>query len=666
MLALVTLVVYWPITRHGFTNFDDDGYITGNSHVKSGLTWSGVVWAFKNTEITNWHPLTWISHMVDWKRYGNNPIGHHVTNVHLHAANAILLFLLLLYTTGFLGRSAMVAFLFALHPAHVESVAWIAERKDVLCAFFWFATLLAYAWYVRKPSWKRYIWVVCGFACALMSKPMAVTLPFTLLLLDIWPLRRITFAPETRARWLSSIWKLCVEKWLLFLMAVLSSVITFIAQRAGGSVIELQALSLWERIGNAAISYWSYVRIMLWPDRLRVYYYYDFNNISVIAAMLSVIALIVVTAVCWRIRKARPYCLVGWLWFLVTLAPVIGIVQVGEQAMAERYIYVPLIGLFIAVVWLVGDAVASSPKIRVVAQLLAIVILAVCAVKTDAQVKVWENTVTLFSHVLEVDPRGEFPNTTLGAAYLREGKLAEAEDYFERSLAYNPNWTVALTYSATCLMKTHDPRNLPLAKQRLDQALRVTPNDPDTLTDMALWSNLTGSPKDGEIYSRMVLAAHPDVITARLYLADALQSQNKLDGAVQEYRKVIAMDPDNYNVHNSLGNVYDGQGLPQEAIREFRLSLAIKPDQAIPHSKIGRIFLETHQFPEAVEEITQALRFDPTDAHAHNDLGVALFQLGEYEKAAGQFGDAVRIDPAYADARRNLDLAQARTKKRKG
>jgi len=273
--------------------------------------------------------------------------------------------------------------------------------------------------------------------------------------------------------------------------------------------------------------------------------------------------------------------------------------------------------------------------------------------------------VTLFSHVLELDPRGAFPNTTLGAAYLREGKLAEAEDYFERSLSYNSNWTVALTYSATCLMKTHDPRNLPLARQRLDQALRAAPNDPDALTDMALWSNLTGSPKDGEMYGRMVIAAHPDSITARLYLGDALQTQNKLDEAAQEYRKVIAMDPDNYNVHNSLGNVYDGQGWPQEAIKEFRLSLAIQPDQAIAHSKIGRILTETHQLPEAVEELTQALRFDPADAHAHNDLGVALFQLGDYEKSAGQFSDAVRIDPAYADARRNLDLAQARIKNEK-
>ena len=212
--------------------------------MQQGVTMQSIAWAFTTFHLANWHPLTWISHMVDWSLYGNNPFGHHMTNVCLHAANAVLLFLLLLYMTGFLGRAAMVAFLFALHPAHVESVAWIAERKDVLCAFFWFGAWLAYAWYVRRPSWRRFAWVVCGFACGLMSKPMVVTLPFTLLLLDYWPLRRITFARETRPQWLSSLWKLCVEKWPLFIMAAISSVITIFAQKAGGASGSSSSLTL--------------------------------------------------------------------------------------------------------------------------------------------------------------------------------------------------------------------------------------------------------------------------------------------------------------------------------------------------------------------------------------------------------------------------------------
>jgi tetratricopeptide (TPR) repeat protein len=667
LLAAVTVLAFQGVRNNGFLTFDDNYYLLENRHVQQGVTLQSIAWALTTFHQGNWNPLTWISHMVDWSLYGKNPAGHHITNLCLHAANAVLLFLLLLYVTGYLGRSAMVAFLFALHPAHVESVAWIAERKDVLYALFWFAALLAYAWYARKPSWRRFVWVVCGFACALMSKPMAVTLPFTMLLLDYWPLRRITFTRETRPLWFSTFFKLCLEKWPLFIMAAISSAIASSAQSAGGAVVPLQTLHLWQRICNVPISYCRYVRILLWPDPLTVYYYYDFHHIMVFATVLSVIALLVVTAVCWHIREERPYCLIGWLWFLGTLAPVIGIVQVGEQALTEHFTYVPFIGLFIALVWLAGDAVAGFPKIKVVTQLLAVAVLAACAVKTGAQVKVWKDTVTLFSHALEVDPRGELPNLSLGMAYVRQGKIAEAREYLERALAYNPSQPIALAYSAFCMMKTvmqtHDPRNLPLAGQRLELALRVAPEDPDVLTNMAQWSALMGRPGDEETYCRKAIATHSDFMAAWLYLGDALQAQNKLDEAVQVYRQVLAIDPDNYNAHYDLGNIFDMQGFTVEALEEFRLSLASNPDQAMVHSQIGRILAETQQFPQAIEELTQAVRLDPANANAHNNLGVVLFQLGDYAKAAGQFSDAVRIDPDNVDARRNLDGTQALMKK---
>ena len=662
-LAVVTVLAFQGVRSNDFLTYDDNYYISQNQQIQQGLTMPSIEWAFTTFYQGNWHPLTWITHIVDWSFYGKDPAGHHMANVCLQAANAILLFLLLLYITGYSGRSAMVALLFALHPAHVESVAWISERKDVLCAFFWFATLLAYVWYLHKPSWRRFVWIVCGFACALMSKPMAVTLPFTLLLLDYWPLRRIIFTPETRAHWFSSLWKLCVEKWLLFILAAISCVITFIAQRAGGAVAPLQLFPLWERICNAAISYCRYVWIMIWPDPLTAYYYHETSNISVPAAVISVIALVLVTAVCWHFRRERPYCLIGWLWFLGTLAPVIGIVQVGAQAMAERYTYIPFIGLFIAVVWLVGDAVTNSPKIRIATLLLAVSVIIACAVKTEAQVKVWKDTVTLFSHALEVDPRGELPNLTLGMAYVRQGRIDEAQGYLERALVYSPSGHLALSYSAFCLMRTamqtHDPHNLPLAGQRLEEALRVAPDDPDALTNMALWSSLMGRPKDMEMYSRKAIAANPDFIAARLSLGDALLAQNELDEAAQEYRQALAVDPNNYDAHVNLGIIFDRQGLPQEAIKEFRLSLAIKPDQAVAHSQIGRILVEMHRLPEAAEEFTQALRIDPADANTHNNLGVVLFQMRDYEKAVEQFSDAVQTDPANADAKRNLDGAQA-------
>ena len=412
VLVLVTVMAYSGVRNNDFVNFDDHGYVLENSHVQQGLTSQSLAWAFTTYDQSNWHPLTWVSHMVDWSLYGSNPLGHHLTNVCLHAANAVLLFLLLFYMTGFLGRSAMVAFLFALHPAHVESVAWLSERKDVLCAFFYFAALLAYAWYVRKPSVQRFACIVCLFACALLSKPMAMSLPFALLLLDYWPLHRITLSAETREQWLPSLWKLCFEKWPLFILAAISCYITIAAQRTGAAMAPLKDISLWNRFGNAAISYCHYVRIMVWPDPLRAFYYHEIKTINNLAAVLSLIALVLVTVVCWRSRNRKPYCLAGWLFFLGTLVPVIGLVQVGEQAMAERYTYLPFVGLFIALVWLAGDAVVKFPQIKVATLLLAGAIIAACAVKTDAQVKVWKNTESLFSHVVEVDPRGELPNFT--------------------------------------------------------------------------------------------------------------------------------------------------------------------------------------------------------------------------------------------------------------
>jgi tetratricopeptide (TPR) repeat protein len=570
--------------------------------------------------------------------------------------------------TGFIWRSAIVAFLFALHPAHVESVAWISERKDVLSTFFWFAALLAYAWYVRNPSWKRYALIICAFACGLMSKPMVVTLPFTLLLLDYWPLRRISFSWESREQWLSSQWKLFIEKWPLFLMTVLSSIITFFAQRAGGTVATLERLPLLGRISNAAISCCRYLLLMFWPSPLKAYYYYASHNINVLATVLSVIALLLITAICWRYRKERPYCLIGWLWFLGTLAPVIGIIQVGEQSMAERYTYVPFVGLFCAVVWLVGDAVANSPKLRTAALLLAVAVLAACAVKTDAQVKMWKDTTALFTNVLAVDPRGELPNLSLGIAYMNHGKLADAQEYYDRALNYKPSTFLALSYSAFCQMIScipNEPRNLPLAKQRLDQALLLNPASPDVLTNLALWSSFMGKPQDEEIYCREALAANPYFTAARLYLSDALQAQGQLDEALQANRLVLATEPDNTDALNNIGGLLDKKGLSSDAVKAFQQSLAIKPDQATPHSKIGRIFMSTHRFSAAAEEFAQALRYDQANPNAHDDLGVAYYQMGDYEKAAEQFGEAVRMNPADAGARRNFDIAQSLMKNKK-
>ena len=507
------------------------------------------------------------------------------------------------------------------------------------------------------------MWIICAFALALMSKPMAVTLPFTMLLLDYWPLRRLTFANETRTQWMTTLGKLCLEKWPLFIMAAISCVITFIAQRSSGAVYSIEILPLWARLCNAAVSYFRYIRIMFWPDPLIAYYFPEKTSIAISAVVLSVLTLCIVTAACWRFRKNRPYCLFGWLWFLGTLVPVIGIVQVGDQALAERYSYVPFIGLFIAIIWLVGDAVANSPNFKIATQLLAVTVIVACAIKTDAQVKVWKDTVTLFSHVLEVDDRGELPNLGLGMAYIRQQKTTEAQPYLERALIYDPTNALALSYSAVGLMQpvmqSNDRTNLPLAGERLEKALHANPNDPDVLTGLALWSSLMNRPKDEEAYSRRAIAAKPDFIPARLYLGDSLQAQNRLDDAVQVYRQALVIAPQNYQAHNELGSILDEQGFTAEAMKEFQLSLDINPDQAMPHFEFAKTFAKSHRLSEAASEFSKALQYDPENPNVRTDLGVVLFQMGKYEEAEQQFSYALQIDPANPNAREGLAAAQA-------
>ncbi len=347
----------------------------------------------------------------------------------------------------------------------------------------------------------------------------------------------------------------------------------------------------------------------------------------------------------------------------------IGIVQVGEQAMAERYTYVPFIGLFIAIVWLVGDAVANSPKFIIATKLLSVAVIIACGIKTDAQVKVWKDTVTLYRHVLEVDDRGELPNLGLGMVYIKQLRTAEAQEYLQRALIYDPTNSQALSYTALYLMQpamqSNDRTNLPLAGERLELALRFHPDDPYVLTNMALWSSLMNRPKDEETYSRRAIAAHPDFMPAWLYLGGALQAQNRLDEAAQVYRQAIAINPKIYEAHNQLGDILDKQGLTEEALSQFRLSLEIEPDQPMPYFEIGKIFAVSHRLPEAAGEFSEALQFDPANASVLNNLGVVLFQMGKYEEAARQFSYAVRIDPSNPNAREGLAAAQARIKNEK-
>ena len=350
LLVVATLALYNPVNRHPFVNYDDDRYVTENLHVHNGLTGDTISWALTAMEQGNWHPLTWLSHALDWQLFHQNPTGHHFTSLLIHAANAVLLFLFLTYATGRVGPSWFVAAIFALHPINVESVAWVAERKNVLSTFFFLAALIAYCWYARKPDWRRYTAFAGLFVLGLMSKPMVITLPFVLLLLDYWPLGRIQGSPSPSDVPQTSLSRLLVEKLPLLALSVASAVITMKAQQAGGAVRSTAQFSLAVRLENAVVAYATYLWKMIWPAHLVPLYPHPGDSLALWQIVISALVLLAVTGVVLRFRSKR-YLLTGWLWFLGTLVPVIGLVQVGDQAMADRYAYIPLIGIFVMIVW---------------------------------------------------------------------------------------------------------------------------------------------------------------------------------------------------------------------------------------------------------------------------------------------------------------------------
>ena len=368
LMALGTLVLYNPALQNDFLTYDDPVYVFLNPIVTSGLSWANIQWAFTTTMFANWHPLAWISHMAAWQAFGNNPMGHHLANVFLHALNVMLLFTLLRKTTGHTGRSALVATLFAVHPLNVESVAWISERKGLLCMFFMMLTFLTYAWYARRPALSRYLWVVFFFAMALMAKPLAITLPFLLLLFDLWPLERLSLpgvSPPEPGRMLPpvTLGRLLGEKLVLALMSAASMAVTMYAQRAGGTTEARSEVPLRFRLGNAIYSYARYLYKGVWPARLAIFYPHPESSLAWWKVATAATGLLLTTAAIWQGRKKR-YLVAGWLWYAVALAPMAGFVQVGRQAMADRYAYLPMIGIFIMVVWLAAELTEHSMALR--------------------------------------------------------------------------------------------------------------------------------------------------------------------------------------------------------------------------------------------------------------------------------------------------------------
>jgi tetratricopeptide (TPR) repeat protein len=518
-LTLSTISVFWQVRNHDFLNYDDELYITENRHVQAGLTWEGTTWAFTTFHASNWHPLTWLSHMLDFQIYGLSPAGHHLTNLLFHIANTLLLFFVLNRMTGALWRSAFVAALFALHPLHVESVAWVAERKDVLSTFFWMLTMWAYIRYAERPGIKTYLLVFLFFAFGLMSKPMLVTLPFVLLLMDYWPLGRLRLHSLSTSKQSNlrvqetPLFRLVWEKAPLFALTAVSSVVTFYAQQAGGSVAALDKLPLNARIANGLVAYISYMGKMIWPSQLAVFYpHEDMVAVWQAAGAGLLLACISILAIC--VARRFQYLAVGWLWYLGTLVPVIGIIQVGEQAMADRYTYVPFIGLFIIIAWGVADLAARWRYRRSILSIFTGVLCLVLMIGTWLQVRHWQNSVTLFEHALDVTTNNFVAHYNLGEALEDNGRLEEAIGHFHKALQIKPNNAKAYYGIGTVYGKLG---NYQEALSALKQAIFLKPDYAEAYTNLgAVYGGMN-------LYSKAVWALKEAV---RLNPDDKVAQQN--------------------------------------------------------------------------------------------------------------------------------------------
>ena len=557
-LAVVTAALYLPIIHHDFVNFDDDDYITNNSHVQAGLTWAGTIWAFTTGAAANWHPLTWLSHMLDCQLYGLNPGGHHSTNLIFHVVNTLLLFLWLNQLTGALWRSAFVAALFAWHPLHVESVAWASERKDMLSTFFWMLTLIAYTRYAREskvqsPKSKVFYGLsLLAFACGLMSKPMVVTLPFVLLLLDFWPLERFssfTFHVSSSEKPpAESPARLICEKLPFLALTLAASVVTYSVQTSGRTLWSPAGLSFSSRVANALWAYERYISKTFWPADLSIFYPYPHHWPAGLAMGAALLLALWSGLFLWRARQ-NPYLPAGWFWFLGTLIPTIGLVQVGSQSMADRYMYIPSIGLFIMMVWGVDDFLNWRPHWRRITTLAGGVALAGCLVCARIQLSYWQNSIKLFRHAIEATTDNFVAYTCLGETLRDLGMKKEALMLCTEAVRIAPNSPVAQYNFGMALLQNH---KLDEAVEHLAAAARLAPCNSEIQYNLGLVLLLHGKPDEAARYFAAALVERPDFAEAHRRLAQSLSQQSKSQEAIFHYRAALRLKPDFADALNEL------------------------------------------------------------------------------------------------------------------
>jgi tetratricopeptide (TPR) repeat protein len=623
LLAAATLAVFWPVTGCDFVNYDDPDYFFSNVHVRAGLTWNGVAWAFRTVHASNWHPLTWLSLMVDAELFGKGPAGPHFTNLLFHAANTVLLFLLLRKLTAAVWRSAFVAALFALHPLHVESVAWISERKDVLSAFFALLALLAYARFVEESKVQSpmskvfYVLALFAFACGLMAKPMLVTLPFVMLLLDWWPLQRIS-NPEFQ---MANFRRLLLEKIPFFVLSAISCVITFIVQKKSGAVATLTGFSMPARIENTFVSYARYLGKALWPDPLAVPYPFpDHWKLSLV--IYSVALMAGLSAIAVLFARKFPFAFTGWFWFVGTLVPVVGVVQVGNQSMADRYTYLPLIGVFIFFAWGAGELRTSWRVPRPLVFFLAATILAACAARSRIQTTYWQNSETLFTHALAVTEDNYVACNNLGVWLVDRGQTAEAMDYFQKSLQMNPD-------------------------------------DADTMYNLGEVQSRLGNLDAAANYYRRALQIDPEHANALYNLGNTMTRLGRVDEAIADYSRSLQIDPDRADILDNLGFALAAKKQFPEAVANFEAALKLDPDFPDAHNNLATVLFMEHRFDEAAQHYREAIRLTPDNPQIYANLGDTLVRQGNIPEAVQNYQTALRLKPDDAKTRAKLQALGA-------
>ena len=603
-LAALTWLVFGQTLWHDFINYDDPRYVYENTKITGGLSISDIAWAFSHIHSLNWHPLTTISHMLDCQLYGLKAGWHHFTNVLLHTLAAMLLFLALQQMTGAVWRSAFVAAVFAIHPLRVESVAWIAERKDVLSGVFFMLTLLAYMYYARLPRVRSYLAVVFLFACGLMCKPMLVTLPFVLLLIDYWPLDRIK----------GQLWKRIAEKIPLIALSAVSSVITFLVQK--GAVGRTEELPIFERINNAIVSYVLYIWQMFWPVNLAVFYPHPENRLPLWEIVFCILILVCITVAAIALRKQRPYLLTGWLWYLGMLVPVIGLVQVGWQGRADRYTYLPQIGLYIAVTWGVANLTALHRHRRAILGAVATLVIAALSCCAWVQTSYWRDSETLFRHALAVTTNNDVAENNLGIVFLGQGKLDEA---------------ISLLRSAADLRPDNSPAHENLAKALLQK----------------------GQVADALVHYRKLLDLQPDNMEVHNIVGTVLVQQGQVEEGVEEWQKVLSVEPDNGNAMSNLAWVFATS--PDESIRNGAKAVQLTEQAvrvsggriAILFRTLGAAYAENGRFVDAIQAAQRGLEL----ANSQGNSGLATELQGNI--ALYQAKQPLR-DPSLTNASSSL------------